>query len=98
MGAPQLNAPDADGVTNKVEGHVAPALHFGIVLASADYWSLLSRLADAGIEFVIDHHVRFGGRPGEQATFFLQDPSGNYLEFKTFRNIEMLFAKDLENY
>ena len=96
--ASQLDAPETDGATNKVEGHDVPASHFGIVLAWEDYRALLSRLTDAGIEFAIDHHVRFGGRPGEQATFFLQDPSGNYLEFKTFRNIEMLFAKDLENY
>ena len=93
--ASQLDAPDTDGATNKVEGHDVPASHFGIVLAWEDYRSLLPRLTDAGIEFAIDHHVRFGGRPGEQATFFVQDPSGNYLEFKTFRNIEMLFAKDL---
>ena len=72
--------------------------HFGIVLAGEDYRSLLSRLTDSGIEFVIDHHVRFGGRPGKQATFFLRDPSGNYLEFKTFSNMDMLFVKDLENY
>ena len=96
--ASQLDAPAPDGATNKVEGHDVPASHFGIVLAWEDYRALLSRLTDAGIEFAIDHHVRFGGRPGEQATFFLQDPSGNYLEFKTFRNIEMMFAKDLENY
>ena len=96
--ASQLDAPDTDGATNKVEGHDVPASHFGIVLAWEDYRALLSRLTDAGIEFVIDHHVRFGGRPGEQATFFLRDPSGNHLEFKAFRNIEMLFAKDLENY
>ena len=98
MDASQLDAPDTNGATNEVEGHDVPASHFGIVMAWEDYRALLSRLTDAGIEFVIDHHVRFGGRPGEQATFFLQDPSGNYLEFKAFRNIEMLFAKDLENY
>ena len=96
--AHQVDATDTNGATNEVEGHDVPASHFGIVMAWEDYRALLSRLTDAGIEFVIDHHVRFGGRPGEQATFFLQDPSGNYLEFKAFRNIEMLFAKDLENY
>ena len=96
--ASQVNAADTGGATNEVEGHDVPASHFGIVMTWEDYQSLLSRLTDAGTEFVIDHHVRFGGRPGEQATFFLRDPSGNHLEFKAFRNIEMLFAKDLENY
>jgi extradiol dioxygenase family protein len=28
---------------------------------------------------------------------FVKDPSNNYLEFKAFRNMEMLFARDLES-
>ena len=48
-----------------------------------------------GIEFVIEPYVRFAGARGEQATLFVKDPSNNYLEFKAFRNIDMLFAKDL---
>jgi extradiol dioxygenase family protein len=50
------------------------------------------------VAFVIKHHIRFPGRTGEQATFFLKDPSDNHLEFKAFRNMDMLFAKDLERY
>ena len=87
-----------DTVTNKVEGHEVPASHFGIVMPWESYELLLNQLSDAGMDFVIDHHVRCPDRPGEQATFFLKDPSGNHLEFKAFRNIEMLFARDLENY
>ena len=87
-----------DPATNEVEGHEVPASHFGIVMPWESYERLLDQLSDAGVDFVIDHHVRFPDRPGEQATFFLKDPSGNHLEFKAFRNIEMLFARDLENY
>ena len=29
---------------------------------------------------------------GEQATMFFRDPSGNALEFKTFRDKSMIFA------
>jgi extradiol dioxygenase family protein len=42
---------------------------------------------------VIDPYVRFKGEPGEQATMFLLDPSGNALEFKSFANLNSLFAK-----
>ena len=31
---------------------------------------------------------------GEQATFFLRDPSGNALEFKAFADPSRLFARD----
>jgi len=42
---------------------------------------------------MIAPHLRFRGQPGEQATMFLLDPSGNALEFKAFRDIAgQLFA------
>jgi extradiol dioxygenase family protein len=84
--------------TNQVSGHDVPASHFGIVMAWPDYETLLEQLTTAGTDFVIDHHIRFAGKAGEQATFFLKDPSGNHLEFKAFRDMNMLFATDLEQY
>jgi hypothetical protein len=45
------------------------------------------------MKFVVEPHIRFEGQPGEQATLFFVDPSGNALEFKAFKNIEaQLFA------
>ncbi|MBS63787.1 MAG: glyoxalase, partial [Salinisphaera sp.] len=46
-----------------------------------------------GTDFVIEPHIRFQGQPGEQATMFLLDPSGNALEFKAFADRSQLFAK-----
>jgi extradiol dioxygenase family protein len=37
--------------------------------------------------------VRFEGLPGEQATMFFLDPSGNALELKAMRDPGNLFAK-----
>ena len=79
---------------NPVDGHDVPVPHFGMVLEMPDWEALAARLKDAGIAFVIEPHVRFKGQPGEQATMFLNDPSGNALEFKSFRDIAgQLFAK-----
>jgi extradiol dioxygenase family protein len=36
--------------------------------------------------------VRFKGLPGEQATCFFLDPSGNALELKAFADDAMVFA------
>ena len=78
---------------NPVDGHDVPVPHFGVVLALADWHALAERLQAAGCRFVIEPHVRFAGQPGEQATLFLLDPSGNALEFKGFADIEaQLFA------
>ncbi|HEU5468382.1 MAG TPA: VOC family protein [Steroidobacteraceae bacterium] len=79
---------------NPVEGHDVPVPHFGMVLEMPDWEALARRLKDAGAAFVIEPHVRFRGQPGEQATMFLTDPSGNALEFKAFRDIAgQLFAR-----
>ena len=77
-----------------VDGHDVPVPHFGMVLEMADWEALAARLKSAGVDFVIEPHVRFRGQVGEQATMFLTDPSGNALEFKAFRDIAgQLFAK-----
>jgi hypothetical protein len=84
--------------TNAVDGHAVPASHFGVILDWDQYEQFVVNLEQKGVEFVIEPYVRFAGRKGEQATLFVRDPSNNYLEFKAFRDIDMLFDKDLENY
>lgn len=79
---------------NPVDGEAVPASHFGPVLPWDDFEPLLQRLREAGVDFVIEPTTRFAGRRGEQRTLFLRDPCGNHLEFKSFRNIDMLFATD----
>ena len=78
---------------NAVDGHGVPVRHFGIVLPMAEWQSVAQRLRDKRIEFVIEPYIRFKGEPGEQATMFFLDPSGNALEFKAFGDIGRLFAK-----
>ncbi|MEM8547468.1 MAG: VOC family protein [Pseudomonadota bacterium] len=80
--------------TNPVDGEQVPASHFGPILDWAEFDELLERLSNAGIDYVIAPATRFEGRRGEQRTLFIADPSGNHLEFKSFRNIDMLFATD----
>jgi len=82
--------------TNPVDGDQVPAAHFGPVLDWANWEALAERLRDHEVEFLIEPRVRFQGKPGEQGTFFVRDPSGNALEFKAFRDIGMLFATRLD--
>ena len=78
--------------TNPVDGKHVPVPHFGVVLPWEAFEPFASRVREAGIDFVIEPYVRFAGEPGEQATMFFLDPAGNALEFKSFRNIDQLFA------
>ena len=88
-------APDEarTAATHDVDGDPVPVRHFGLVLSIDDWQALADRLRLAGTHFVIEPHVRFAGQPGEQATMFLLDPSGNALEFKAFADRARLFAK-----
>jgi len=78
---------------NAVDGHGVPVRHFGIVLPMAEWAALAARLKAEGVAFVIEPYIRFRGEPGEQATMFLLDPSGNAIEVKAFADITRLFAK-----
>ena len=78
---------------NAVDGHGVPVPHCGVVLEMPAWRALAARLRAAGVRFEIEPTIRFKGQPGEQATMFLFDPSGNALEFKAFENIAaQLFA------
>ena len=85
-------AMQAGGVTNPVDGHGVPVPHFGVILAMPDWEALAARIAAAGVPFGIAPYIRFEGQPGEQATMFFRDASGNALEFKAFADLGQLFA------
>ncbi|WP_301075493.1 VOC family protein [Sphingomonas sp.] len=82
------------GASNPVDGHDVPVPHFGIVLTMDDWEALAARVAAVGVTFGIAPHIRFKGQPGEQATMFFRDPSGNALEFKAFADDAQLFATE----
>jgi extradiol dioxygenase family protein len=79
---------------NPVDGDTVPVRHFGLILARDDWEALAERLRAAGADFIIEPRIRFEGRPGEQATMFVRDPSGNALEFKSFASDDAIFAPD----
>lgn len=78
--------------SNAVDGHDVPVPHFGAVLPWETWHELADRLRAAETPFVIEPYLRFEGQPGEQATMFLLDPSGNAIEFKAFKDPALLFA------
>jgi extradiol dioxygenase family protein len=59
----------------------------------AAWKELASKLSAANTQFIIEPGIRFEGLPGEQATFFFLDPSGNALEFKAFHADNAVFAR-----
>jgi extradiol dioxygenase family protein len=78
--------------TGKVENLAVPMPHFGAILEWEEFQRLADRLRGSGATFLVAPRIRYEGQPGEQATMFLLDPSGNALEFKSFRHPEHVFT------
>ena len=78
---------------NSVDGKDVPIPHFGVVLEWKTFQKFSKQLREKDINFIIEPYIRFEGKPGEQATMFFKDPSGNALEFKSFKDFNQIFAK-----
>ncbi|MEM7304804.1 MAG: VOC family protein [Pseudomonadota bacterium] len=76
---------------NSVDNKSVPSRHFGVILGWSQWDQLVSRLHTHQVEFYIAPYTRFEGEIGEQRTFFIQDPSQNFLEFKCFRDPGIVF-------
>ena len=88
-----LGEPFKTEATGKVGEHMVPMPHLGVVLQMDDWKALAERLKGAKVDFVIEPSLRFEGEPGEQATMFFRDPSGNPIEVKGFADMERVFAQ-----
>ena len=86
-----LSYDDNKSFSNSVDEHQVPVRHFGMILTQKQWDKLTETLKDNNIEFIIKPYTRFKGKTGEQSTMFIKDPSGNALEFKAFKNDEMIF-------
>lgn len=90
---PDWQGPGEGRGAGAVDGDAVPIPHFGVVLTMPQWHELRARLEGRDdIRWVLAPKVRFAGLPGEQATLFILDPSGNALEFKGFASDEGIFA------
>ena len=87
-----LDPSSKPATTNPVDGKTVPTFHFGVVLDWPTWERLAERLRSKHVDFIIEPYVRFQGEIGEQGTFFIKEPSGNGIEFKSFKDIGQLFA------
>lgn len=59
---------------------------FGLIIGWEDWHRAVDHLNYIGVGFKVPPQVHAKGLPAEYASFSLQDPSGNCLEFKAFKN------------
>ena len=77
---------------NPVDGKSVPIPHFGVVLDWEVFNKFSKSLKNKNVQFIIEPYIRFEGLVGEQSTMFFKDPSGNALEFKSFKDPNQIFA------
>ncbi|MFO0014957.1 MAG: VOC family protein [Synechococcaceae cyanobacterium] len=81
---PQHNHPPQVGIYPR---------HFGLVFRELATWqALCNRVRAAGLSFAVEPKLRFAGEITEHHTFFLIDPSGNWLEFKHYSHPEAVLG------
>ena len=66
--------------------------HFGVTFArQQDYRDLLRLIETRGLKVFQSSQLRFEGMVEEHETVVLEDPSGNLLEFKHYRDPRMMY-------
>jgi hypothetical protein len=89
-----LGAHEPRASTSEFDGHAVPVPHFGLNLERTAWEQLAERLKRSRCNFREYPHTRMVGQVGEHDTLFVYDPSGNALEFKSFRNPSHVFTID----
>lgn len=74
------------------EGKVLPSFHLGIIVNLETWSDLYKKLSSADCEIV--HQKTFlNTKKGEHLSFFVKDPDGYMLEFKSFKSEAEIFQQ-----
>lgn len=76
----------------KLEDYVLPSFHFGVIVPVSIWGMLYTRLFQMDLE-VTTEATFMQGKKGEHLSFFVQDPNGYMLEFKSFKDSEEVFSE-----
>lgn len=77
----------------KLNNQVLPSFHFGVILDSETWGKTYSKLLTKDIDITTEVTF-FENKVGEHLSFFVTDPDGYQIEFKSFKNPEEIFTKE----
>ena len=72
------------------EGKILPSFHFGVITDITNWGKIYTRLNAEAVE-VFDEITFLKEKIGEHISFFVKDPNGYMVEFKSFSNDEDIF-------
>lgn len=74
----------------KLDDNVLPSFHFGVIVSIATWGMLYKKLLQSNQEVTTE--VTFmENKIGEHLSFFITDPNGYMIEFKSFKNKKEIF-------
>jgi extradiol dioxygenase family protein len=92
LGGHQLVAQRDPNLELELQSGIYPR-HFGLIYNTLQAWqNLRERVAAAGEPFAVPPRCRYPGTVLEHHSFFLRDPSGNWLEFKHYCHAEAVLG------
>jgi hypothetical protein len=75
----------------RLSGHILPSFHFGIIVDTDTWGTLYTKLLQLNEEVTTE--VTFlEDKVGEHISFFVTDPNGFIIEFKSFKNDDEIFV------
>ena len=76
----------------RLGNQILPSFHFGVIVDVDTWGTLYSRLFSMDLE-VTTEATFFENKIGEHLSFFVKDPNGYMVEFKSFKNQEEIFEQ-----
>ena len=89
----QLSPTEAAHVSVNIGKNPYPLRHFGVIVESGEYETMLKNLRDADVKFAMEPDHIFIGTPREQNVFLVFDPSGNAVEVKGMVKPNQVFSE-----
>jgi extradiol dioxygenase family protein len=74
------------------EGKILPSFHFGAIVDITVWGKLYAKVNSENIE-VFDEITFLKNKKGEHISFFVKDPNGYMVEFKSFSKVDEMFTK-----
>jgi len=75
------------------EGKLLSSFHFGIILDIVTWGKMYSELSNKNLELT-SQTTFLRNKTGEHVSFFIEDPNGYMLEFKSFKDLNEIFTLD----
>lgn len=89
----QLSPEEASHISVNIGKNPYPLRHFGVIVESGVYDTMLTKLRAAHIKFAMEPDHIFIDTPREQNVFLVFDPSGNAVEVKGMVKPNQVFSE-----